>query len=111
MDLLNASAHAKTKGYIYVLQHSLMRDVVRIGSSDKYPEKIAQDLSQNLSMPGEYSVFAYIQCENIGNIESQIKKSIKRYQNIGEFYELTPQIAFNFIKRDALRIPVIHIND
>lgn len=96
----------KTNGFIYVLQHSLMQDVVRIGKSEEHPVKVAQYLSQNLSFPGEYSVFSSIECQNANSVESQVKKSIKRYQSVGEFYELAPQKALNIIKRDAMRIPV-----
>lgn len=107
MDLAKTTSSDSKHKFIYVLQHSMMQNIVRIGSSEQHPVKVAQYLSQNLSLPGEYSVFSSVKCENANDVELLVKKSIKRYQNVGEFYELSPQKALNIIKRDALRIPVM----
>ncbi|GLX77756.1 hypothetical protein tinsulaeT_10960 [Thalassotalea insulae] len=92
--------------FIYILQHSFITDVVRVGASEKHPELIAQELSHKINLPGEYQVISSMHCANAQSASALIKQSIKHYQTAGGFYQLTPEHALKYIKRDTMRIPV-----
>lgn len=103
---MDISTSADNEKFIYILQHSFIDGIVRIGSSEQCPEMIAQTLTEQINLPGKYQVFSAIKCRNADTVTQLVLKSIAPYQAVKGFYELSPQTALNIIKRDSMRIPV-----
>mgnify|MGYP001134927721 CR=1 FL=1 len=108
MDISPSQVNEK---YIYILRHSFIDGVIRIGSSEQCPDSIAQSLSKQINLPGEYQVFSAIKCSDAKQVTQQVLKSIAPYQAVKGFYELPAQTALNIIRRDSMRIPIkVHFN-
>ncbi|WP_206484994.1 GIY-YIG nuclease family protein [Thalassotalea sp. G2M2-11] len=103
MDISKSTSNEK---FIYILQHSFIQEAIKIGSSERSPELIADELSQQLNLPGRYLVFSAIKCLEANQIEQRVMKSVAPYRETTGFYQLSPQSALNIIKRDIMRIPI-----
>ncbi len=80
---------------------------MKVGHSAQDPALVAKELSRQINLPGEYSVFSAVKCHDSEELSQTIKNSIASYQSAGDFYELAPQMALHIINRDTMRIPVV----
>lgn len=92
-------------GNVYVMTHSFFSDVIKIGCTTEDPEEYAKTLSKNT--PGNYTLAFSLQCDNPCKVKSQIKEYLNAQEYVNEFYQVTPEVAENLLKRESLRIPMI----
>ncbi len=92
-------------GNVYVMTHSFFSDVIKIGCTTEDPEEYAKILSKNT--PGDYSVVFSLQCCNPCKVKKQIKTYLNAQEYVDEFYQVTPEVAENLLKRESLRIPML----
>jgi len=92
-------------GNVYVMTHSFFSDVIKIGCTTEDPEEYAKTLSKNT--PGNYTLAFSLQCDNPCKVKSQIKEYLNAQEYVNEFYQVTPEVAANLLKRESLRIPMI----
>lgn len=90
-------------GNVYVMTHSFFSDVIRIGCTPDDTEEYAQILSSR--SPGEYTVFFSLTCIEPCKTQQKIREYLKADEYINEFYRVSPNIAKNLLKQEALRIP------
>jgi len=94
-----------TLGNVYVMTHSFFSDVVKIGCTLEDPDEYAKSLSAKTI--GEYSVAFSLQCDNPCKVKKQIKDHLSAQKYTQEFYQVSPEMAANFLKRESLKIPIL----
>ena len=80
----------RDSGYVYILINpSLQKDLLKIGKTQKNPEKRAKQLTST-GVPTEFHVAFAIKTENYHIVEKSIHRSLtnQRYQRNREFFKL-----------------------
>lgn len=95
-------------GNVYIMTHSIFSDVIRIGCTWNDTEEYAKSLS--MKSPGHYQLFFSLACENPCKIKNQIRQYFDAKRYVNEFYEVSPEIARNILKREVLKIPVVSMH-
>lgn len=78
-------------GFVYVLTNRCMPNVYKIGYTDRSPIQRAEELSSSTSIPAEFDVFYYIECENPRIVESDLHARFyeNRISENREFFDFT----------------------
>ncbi|TWX49229.1 GIY-YIG nuclease family protein [Colwellia hornerae] len=95
-------------GNVYIMTHSIFSNVIRIGCTSNDTEEYAKSLSKK--SPGHYQLFFSLACENPCKVKNQIRQYFEAKRYVNEFYEVSPEIASNILKREVLKIPVVSIH-
>jgi len=92
-------------GSVYVMTHSFFSDVIRIGCTPDDPQAYAESLSAK--SPGNYRLVFSLQCNNPCKVKKQIREYLNAQEYVNEFYQVSPDVAANLLKRETLRIPTL----
>ncbi|MBA6347302.1 GIY-YIG nuclease family protein [Colwellia sp. BRX8-9] len=95
-------------GNVYIMTHSIFSNVIRIGCTSCNTEEYAKSLSKK--SPGHYQLFFSLACENPCKVKKQIRPYFDAKKYVNEFYEVSPEIARNLLKREVLKIPVLSVH-
>ena len=93
-------------GSVYVMSHSFFSDVIRIGCTPDDPQAYAQSLSAKT--PGNYRLIFSLKCNNPCKVKKQIREYLNAQEYVNEFYQVSPEVAENLLKRETLRIPTLN---
>jgi len=96
-------------GSVYVMKHSFFEGVVRVGCTPKELEQYAAELTNNTNLPGKYSVYSYVTCDDPCLVRSRVLDILKEHRAGGEFFDMMPEEATAIIKRESMRIPALEI--
>ncbi|NMP32564.1 hypothetical protein HII17_13440 [Thalassotalea sp. M1531] len=97
-----------SSGNLFVIQHSIMKSVVKFVSTNQSPEKYVTELVNNTRMPGSYAILYNTYCNQPNDAKDRIMHALRTSACPNDFYEVDTQIAINMIKRESMRIPVIY---
>ncbi|MCJ8319298.1 MAG: GIY-YIG nuclease family protein [Colwellia sp.] len=92
-------------GNVYVMTHSFFSDVIRIGCTPDDPQAYTESLSAK--SPGNYRLVFSLQCNNPCKVKKQIREYLNAQEYVNEFYQVSPDVAANLLKRETLRIPTL----
>ncbi|MBA6338061.1 GIY-YIG nuclease family protein [Colwellia sp. BRX8-7] len=95
-------------GNVYIMTHSIFSNVIRIGCTSSNTEEYAKSLSKK--SPGHYQLFFSLACENPCKVKKQIRQYFDAKKYVNEFYEVSPEIARNLLKREVLKIPILSVH-
>lgn len=112
MSLINSQSNTSTDhvsyGHVYIMTHSIFSNVIRIGCTPNDAAEYARSLSAKT--PGDYQLYYALACSNPCKVKKQIREHLEDKKYINEFYEVSPDIAKNILKREVMKIPVLSIS-
>jgi len=81
--------------WIYVLSNKTMPNLIKIGFTDKTPDKRAKQISRSTGVPLSFEVEYAFKCFNAHALEIEIHKYLKGYRinNDREFFQLSVEEA------------------
>jgi len=81
--------------WIYILVNSTMPNLVKIGFTDKTPDKRAEQISRSTGVPLKFSVVYAFRCFNAHALEIELHKYLKDYRvnNDREFFQISVEEA------------------
>lgn len=81
--------------WIYILTNKTMPNLVKIGFTDKTPDKRAEQVSRGTGVPVKFSVAFAFKCFNAHALENEIHKYLSSYRvnNDREFFQITVEEA------------------
>ena len=87
--------------WIYVLSNKTMPNLVKIGFTDKTPDKRAEQVSRGTGVPVKFSVEYAFRCFNAHALEFEVHKYLAPYRvnNDREFFQLTVDEAKEAIQK------------
>ena len=87
--------------WVYVLSNKTMPNLVKIGYTDKTPDKRAEQVSRGTGVPVKFSVEFAFRCFNARALEYEIHKYLDQYRvnNDREFFQLTVDEAKEAIQK------------
>jgi len=87
--------------WIYVLSNKTMPNLVKIGYTDKTPDKRAEQVSRGTGVPVKFSVEYAFRCFNAHALEFEVHKYLAPYRvnNDREFFQLTVDEAKEAIQK------------
>ena len=87
--------------WVYVLSNKTMPNLVKIGYTDKTPDKRAEQVSRGTGVPVKFSVEFAFRCFNAHALEYEIHKYLDQYRvnNDREFFQLTVDEAKEAIQK------------
>lgn len=97
--------HNVSKGNVYVMTHSFFSDVIRIGCTPDDPQTYTDYLSAR--SPGSYRLIFSLNCNDPCKVKKQIREYLNAQEYVNEFYQVSPEVAANLLKRETLRIPTL----
>jgi hypothetical protein len=85
--------------WIYVLSNETMPNLIKIGFTDKTPDKRAKQVSRSTGVPLSFKVEYAFKCFNAHALEIELHKYLKDYRinNDREFFQLSIEEAKNAI--------------
>jgi len=88
-------------GHIYILTHSRMPGLVKIGHTTTTIKERVTTINQGTGVPGNFKVFYSIELPNAQLIESVIHNKLRPFRHVTnkEFFELKPTVARHYVKR------------
>lgn len=87
------------EGFVYVLRHPNMPELVKIGYTTRSPSIRAKELSKGTGVPGEYEVAHAVEVEQPKRIEQQVHAKLSGYRvSEGEFFRVQPKEALKAIR-------------
>jgi len=95
-------------GNVYIMTHSIFSNVIKIGCTTDDTEEYAKSLSAK--GPGDYKLYFSLACDNPCLIKKKLREHFIAEQYVNEFYEVSPEIAKNVLKRELMKIPVLSIH-
>ena len=77
--------------WVYILVNSTMPNLVKIGFTDKTPDKRAEQISRSTGVPLKFSVVYAFRCFNAHALEIELHKYLKDYRvnNDREFFQMS----------------------
>jgi hypothetical protein len=77
--------------WVYILVNSTMPNLVKIGFTDKTPDKRAEQISRSTGVPLKFSVVYAFKCFNAHALEIELHKYLKDYRvnNDREFFQMS----------------------
>jgi hypothetical protein len=77
--------------WVYILTNKTMPNLVKIGFTDKTPDKRAKQISRATGVPLEFSVEYAFKCFNAHALEIELHRYLKDYRlrNDREFFQIT----------------------
>lgn len=94
-------------GNVYIMIHSLFKDVIKIGCTPIDPYKYAEELSAKT--PGHYKVAFALACEKPCQVQKKIRTYLNNEEHTNEFYQVPIHVAENLFKREIFKIPFINV--
>ena len=87
--------------WLYVLSNKTMPNLVKIGFTDKTPDKRAEQVSRGTGVPVKFSVEYAFRCFNAHALEYEVHKYLAPYRvnNDREFFQLTVDEAKEAIQK------------
>lgn len=81
--------------WVYVLTNRTMPNLVKIGFTEKEPDKRAKQISRSTGVPLEFSVAYAFKCFNAHALEIELHKYLKDYRvnNDREFFHMSVEQA------------------
>lgn len=76
-------------GYVYILRNTHIQKLVKVGFTDRDPNKRAAELSANTGVPGRFEIVHSWLVADAAGIERRIHLELARYHRTGEFFELS----------------------
>ena len=88
-------------GYIYILTHSRMPGLVKIGYTTTTIEERLMEINAGTGVPGKFNVFYSIELPDPLRFENVIHRKLRPYRHLPnkEFFELKPSVARQYVKR------------
>jgi len=98
---LYANREGEGDSWIYVLTNKTMPNLVKIGFTDKTPDKRAEQVSRGTGVPVKFSVEYAFRCFNAHALEIEIHRYLKAYRvnNDREFFQITVDEAKEAIQK------------
>lgn len=83
-------------GFVYVLKNNEMKDLYKIGYTNKSPQQRAKDLSRSTGVPIEFEVVCYGEIENAEKYEKSLHLFYKEFRinNSREFFKMDEDTLF-----------------
>jgi len=77
--------------WVYILTNRTMPNLVKIGFTDKTPDKRAKQISRSTGVPIEFSVAYAFKCFNAHALEIELHRYLKDYRvnNDREFFQMS----------------------
>lgn len=87
--------------WIYILTNKTMPNIVKIGFTDKTPDKRAQQISRSTGVPISFSVAYAFKCFNAHALEGEIHRYLNpcRVNNDREFFQISVEEAKEAIQK------------
>ncbi len=95
-------------GNVYIMTHSIFSNVIRIGCTPSNSEEYAKSLSAE--GPGQYALFFSLPCDNPCQVKKKLRKHFNAQKYVNEFYEVSPESAKNFLRREVMKIPILSMH-
>lgn len=86
-------------GYIYILSNAHMPDLVKIGFTDRDPQKRAAELSAHTGVPGKFKLVHSWLIIDAANAEKRVHTALYSCRATGEFFRLSPGTAKNRVTK------------
>lgn len=67
-------------GFVYLLSHDYMPYVYKLGYTDRAPMQRLKELSASTSIPTDFNLVVYAECENPSSIEANVHKQLEDYR-------------------------------
>jgi hypothetical protein len=81
--------------WVYILVNPTMPNLVKIGFTDKTPDKRAEQISRSTGVPLKFSVVYAFRCFNAHALETELHRHLKGYRinNDREFFQMSVEEA------------------
>ncbi|WP_414717591.1 GIY-YIG nuclease family protein [Steroidobacter sp.] len=88
------------KGYVYILSHPCMPGLLKIGSTDRPPERRARELSCGSAIPGAFVVEFEVFCTNPKEVEQAVHARLEadREHPKREFFRTKLGVAIDAVR-------------
>ena len=96
---LYSNREGEGDSWVYVLTNKTMPNLVKIGFTDKTPDKRAEQVSRGTGVPVKFSVAYAFKCFNAHALENEIHKHLMAYRvnNDREFFQISVDEAKDVI--------------
>jgi hypothetical protein len=97
----NREKNKDLRGFVYILKHPRMPDVLKIGSTERTPEERARELSSPTGVPGPFQVLFKKAVQNPRKREMQVHELLSEYRvsSRREFFEVSGEMAVSAIEK------------
>ena len=88
-------------GHIYILTHSRMPGLVKIGHTTTNVDQRIAEINAGAGVPGKFKVFYSFHLSDPQRVESVIHSKLRPFRHVTnkEFFELKPAVAREYVKR------------
>jgi T5orf172 domain len=83
-------------GYIYVLSHELLPNLLKVGFTNRTVEERVKELSAT-GLPKKFTIELYFETDNAELFEMLLHKSLKEYKFDKEFFKVDLKIVIEYI--------------
>ncbi len=85
------------EGFIYIMSHSLMLGIVKIGFTIRNPDERAVELTNSVNIPGEFKVEYFKKVKNPYILEQRVFNILNDYKTGGEYFRVLEEQARTII--------------
>lgn len=84
MELKHLQAES---GFIYILSNSMMKDVYKVGFTERNPDVRAKEISRSMGLPADFLVEKYWRTVDPYIVEQRVHQELNSYHKGNEFFE------------------------
>lgn len=86
-------------GYVYILTHDYMDEVIKVGCTERSPHERADELSKGTAIPSPFNVLCYIEVENFQTVEQKFHEWMApfRISSSREFFYQCTEYAIKLL--------------